>query len=300
MTKTSPKHFLDIIDFDQATLLSLIERAYQMKKSVKANQSPSQNNYTHKTLIGIFDKPSTRTRISFYMAMNYLGGKFMPIIGGEMQLGHGESLYDTAQVLSVLSDAMMIRTYHHQTITTLAKHASIPVINGLTDHSHPCQIIAGLLTILEEFHQLDNISLAWVGDGNNTCQSWMEAATILQLPMAVACPKDYAPKNLPKNIILNHDPKEAVKNKKVIITDTWVSMNHSDRATRLTKFKNFTIDHHLLKLADPTAIFCHCLPAHRGEEVSAEVIDGAKSRVLQEAENRIYAQMAIIDYLLFN
>ena len=299
MTQKPTKHFLDIIDLDRAALLELIGRAHRMKQAVKTGKPPSQNNYAHKTLIGIFDKPSTRTRISFYMAMNYLGGKFMSITGGEMQLGHGESLPDTARVLSVLAQGMMIRTYHHQTLKTLAQHATIPVINGLTDDSHPCQIVAGLLTILEEFGNLDDVSLAWVGDGNNTCQSWVEAAVVLNLPMAVAAPKAYAPKNLPKTIALTNDPKEAVKGKKVVITDTWVSMNHSDRAARLEQFKGFTIDDELMAAADKTAIFSHCLPAHRGEEVTATVIDGPRSRVLREAENRIYAQMAIIDSLFF-
>ncbi|MDI9313214.1 MAG: ornithine carbamoyltransferase [Hydrotalea sp.] len=299
MTQKTTKHFLDIIDLDRATLLRLVDVARAMKQAVQQQKSPSTHNYAHKTLVGIFDKPSTRTRISFYMAMNYLGGKFMSITGGEMQLGHGESLSDTAQVLSVLADGMMIRTYHHQTLKTLAQHATIPVINGLTDDSHPCQIVAGLLTILEEFGGFDDVSLAWVGDGNNTCQSWVEAAAVLGLPMVVAAPKQYAPNNLPKNIALTDQPAEAIKGKKVIITDTWVSMNHSDRAARLEKFKGFTIDEAMMATADKSAIFSHCLPAHRGEEVTAGVIDGRQSRVLREAENRIYAQMAIVDMLFF-
>lgn len=299
MTSTTTRHFLDIADLSRDQLLSLVKRAHNMKIAVKAGKPAASNDYRHKTLVGIFDKPSTRTRISFYMAMNYLGGKFMSITGGEMQLGHGESLPDTARVLSVLAHGMMVRTYHHQTLKTLAQHATIPVINGLTDDSHPCQIVAGLLTIWEEFGGFDKIGLAWVGDGNNTCQSWMEAAAVLGMDMAVSSPQDYAPKHRPDGVIFTPRPAEAVKGKQVIITDTWVSMNHSDRATRLEKFAGFTVDEKLMGLADEKAIFSHCLPAHRGEEVSPDVIDGDRSRVFAEAENRIYAQMAIIDWVLF-
>lgn len=294
------KDFLDIIDWSADELLALVAQAAVMKKAVNQGRAPSQKNHRHHHWVGIFEKPSTRTRISFQLALDYLGGHFLPISGGEMQLGKGESLADTAQVLSQMAAGIMIRTYDHQTLKILAANATIPVINGLTDHSHPCQIMAGLLTLTEEFGGLAGLKLAWIGDGNNTCQSWVEAAQLLGLNMAVATPRGYELPPLPttpKNISFGHDPKVAAAGRQVIITDTWVSMNHSDRAERLKNFHGFTIDESLMALADKKAILSHCLPAHRGEEVTAGVIDGPQSRVWREAENRIYAQMAIVDQL---
>lgn len=314
------KDFLDIIQLNPDELNQMLERAKQLKQWAKQNPNwnvkkkskdhiykiaGEQLHYRNPIMVGIFEKPSTRTRVSFDLAMNLLSGQFIYLSGGEMQLGSGETIEDTARVLSRMADIIMIRTYGHDNLLKLAKTATIPVINGLTDFSHPCQIMAGLLTLQEEFGELTDLKLAWVGDGNNTCRSWLEAALVLNLPMAMAMPKGYEPylddlknhKNF-KNLTISHDPTIAVKNAHVVITDAWTSMNHTNRAERLKDFKGYSITADLMKLANEQAIFSHCLPAHRGEEVMNEVIDSPASRVWDEAENRIHAQMAIIDWLL--
>jgi ornithine carbamoyltransferase len=245
-----------------------------------------------------FEKPSTRTVVSFYVAMVELGGDAIFLTPREMQIGRGETIADTAKVLSRYANGIVARTFKHETIVELAKHSAIPVINGLSDMYHPCQTLADLFTVLEKRNTLD-LKFAWIGDGNNVCNSWIQAANMLNFSLKVATPKGYEPKEKLGKVKLTHNPKEAVKNADVIITDTWVSMGEEKEAVKRDKdFKAFQVNSKLLKLAKPDYLFMHCLPAHRGKEVAAEVIDGKNSIVFDEAENRLHVQKAILCVLM--
>jgi ornithine carbamoyltransferase len=249
----------------------------------------------------VFEKPSTRTRVSFDMAMRQLGGSTLVLDGPASQLGRGEPIADTARVLSRYVDAIMIRTDDHAKAEELAGHATVPVINGLTDLSHPCQILADMQTVIECRFKLAGTKWAWVGDGNNVCNSLVEAAALMHFELAVATPNGFEPDasmvalgSTRDDIYFGADPREAVTGAEVVVTDTWASMGQPDDAYRREAFATFQVDDAMMALAAPDATFLHCLPAHRGEEVSAGVIDGPRSAVWDEAENRLHVQKALL------
>ena len=272
-----------------------IERIFELTKQLKGKKT---KDLFEKTLILYFEKPSTRTVVSFYVSMVQLGGDAIFLTPREMQVGRGETIADTAKVLSRIADGIVARTFKHETIVELAKNASIPVLNGLSDLYHPCQVLADLFTVLEKRKTL-NLKYAWIGDGSNVCNSWIEAAKILNFELNIATPKSYEPKEkLDKKVKLIHDPKEAIKDADIVITDTWISMGEEKEAKKRDKiFKLFQVNSKLAKLAKPNYLFMHCLPAHRGKEVTADVIDSKHSIVFDEAENRLHVQKAIL-YLL--
>jgi ornithine carbamoyltransferase len=247
----------------------------------------------------IFEKNSTRTRFSFDAAIRQLGGASIIANAGDMQLGRGEPVEDTARVLSRMVDAVMIRANSHEDVERFARVATVPVVNGLTDRSHPCQILADIMTIEEQRGPIEGKTIAWIGDGNNVCHSFIHAAPKLGFHLNVACPAEYHPdlRDLARGghaVTLTSDPKDAVRGADVVVTDTWVSMGDGDYEARLHAFESYTVDEALMDLADPDAVFLHCLPAHRGEEVTDAVIDGPRSLVWDEAENRIHAQKAVL------
>ena len=253
------------------------------------------------TLAMIFEKSSTRTRVSFDMAMRQLGGSALILEGASSQLGRGEPIADTARVLSRYVDAIMIRTDDHAKAEELADFATVPVINGLTDLSHPCQILADMQTVLETRAKLAGSQWAWIGDGNNVCNSLIEAAALMHFGLAVATPLGFEPDaamqalaSTRDEIYFSTDPREVIVGREVVVTDTWTSMGQSDEEYRREAFANYQVDEALMALAAPDATFLHCLPAHRGEEVSAAVIDGPQSAVWDEAENRLHAQKALL------
>ncbi|HVY12499.1 MAG TPA: ornithine carbamoyltransferase [Alphaproteobacteria bacterium] len=294
MNKKNVRHFLDLSDFSADTLMTILRRAQALKRA-----RCLRGDLRGKSLALIFEKPSTRTRVSFEVAMHELGGHALALTGKEMQLGHGESLGDTAQVLGRFVHGLMVRTFAHANLLELAQHSPIPVINGLTDFSHPCQVMADLLTVLERFGVLKNRRIVWYGDGdNNVLTSWIQAATLFDLPLTICCPKELAPKPdvLPSSdkIILSHDPDTAISGADVVLTDTWISMHNSDAERRRALLAPYQINAARMAQAAKKAIFMHCLPAHRGEEVTDEVIDGKQSAVWVEAENRLHVQKAIL------
>lgn len=254
----------------------------------------------------IFEKPSTRTRVSFDVAMRQLGGQSIMLNHTDMQLGRGESIADTARVLSRYLDIVMIRANSHATLMSLADHADIPVINGLTDLSHPCQVMADLMTFEERLGPIEGRTVAWVGDGNNVAASWMHATVPFGFTLRVATPAELKPEKIlvdhvrkaGGDIVVTTDVRKAVTGADCIVTDTWVSMGQSDAARRKRLLKPFAVDDALMRLAANDAIFMHCLPAYRGHEVTAEVIDGPQSAVWDEAENRLHAQKAILAWCL--
>ncbi|EHI48244.1 ornithine carbamoyltransferase [SAR116 cluster alpha proteobacterium HIMB100] len=294
------RHFLDIKDFDKDRLAAMLQTARDMKAGT----------YTDKPLSGshigmIFEKPSTRTRVSFEVGISQLGGIPVVLAASDLQLGRGETVADTAKVLSRYLDGVMIRALRHETVTELAEHATVPVINGLTNLSHPCQIMADLQTILEQHGQLEDEIVVWFGDGNNVANSWIEAAALFGFELRLAGPEAYRPpaaliawaREKGANIIITEDAEEAARGASVLVTDVWVSMG-DDEGTRLKDMHPFQVTQSLLQLAQPDAIFLHCLPAVRGQEVTAEVIDGPQSAVFDEAENRLHAQKAVMAHIL--
>ena len=296
------RHFLDIHRLEAADLRAILDDAHARKAARKGRpqgwvdaDAPGKD----RVLAMIFEKNSTRTRFSFDAAIRQLGGDSIIANAGDMQLGRGEPVEDTARVLSRMVDAVMIRANNHEDVERFARVATVPVVNGLTDRSHPCQILADIMTIEEQRGPIEGKTLAWIGDGNNVCHSFMHAAPKLGFHLNVACPAEYHPdlRDLAKGgaaVSLTSDPRDAVKGADVVITDTWVSMGDSDYEARLHAFESYTVDEALMDLADPDAVFLHCLPAHRGEEVTDAVIDGPKSLVWDEAENRIHAQKAVL------
>ena len=296
------RHFLDIHRLDAAELRAILDDAHARKAARKGKpqgwvdaDAPARDH----VLAMIFEKNSTRTRFSFDAAIRQLGGSSIIATASDMQLGRGEPVEDTAKVLSRMVDAVMIRANDHEDVERFARVATVPVVNGLTDRSHPCQILADIMTIEEQRGPIAGKTLAWIGDGNNVCHSFMHAAPKLGFHLNVACPAEYHPNlhDLAKggnSVSLTSDPRDAVKGADVVITDTWVSMGDSDYEDRLHAFESYTVDEALMDLADPDAVFLHCLPAHRGEEVTDAVIDGPRSLVWDEAENRIHAQKAVL------
>jgi ornithine carbamoyltransferase len=294
------RDFLAIPDFSRAELDALFGLAEQMRAGA----------YTRRPLAGkslamIFSKSSTRTRVSFEVGTYELGGHALFLSPRDAQLGRGEPIEDTARVLSRYVAGIMIRTFAHSEATALACHASVPVINGLTDLHHPCQVLADLLTIRQHLGGTDGRPVAWIGDGNNMANSWIDAAVTLGFPLRLACPEGYDPdpdvlaRAAGADVKLLRDPREAADGAAVVTTDVWASMGQeTEQDDREQAFHGFTVDADLMRLARPDAIFLHCLPAHRGEEVTADVIDGPASAVWDEAENRLHIQKAIMAVLM--
>ena len=300
-----PRHFLDLWKLDTATLRAILDDAHQRKaaragrpRGAVDDDAPARD----RVLAMIFEKHSTRTRFSFDAAIRQLGGAAIISNAGDMQLGRGEPVEDTARVLSRMVDAVMLRAKSHDDVERFSQLSHVPVINGLTDRSHPCQILADLLTLEEAWGEgVEGKTLAWVGDGNNVCASLIHAAGRFGFDLRIACPADYHPDlidlarvNAGSRVSIGHDKAEAVEGVAAVITDTWVSMGDVDHDERLQAFEPFQVDAALMDRADPSAVFLHCLPAHRGEEVTDAVIDGPRSRVWEEAENRIHAQKSVL------
>ena len=297
----SPRHFLAIPDLTRPELLSLFDLAARMKRPDYAEKP-----LAGKTLGMIFAKSSTRTRVSFEVGAYQLGGHALFLSSRDIQLGRGEPIRDTARVLSRYLDGIMIRTYDHADVEELARFASIPVINGLTDLLHPCQVLADLLTIRESLGGWEGKVVAWIGDGNNMANSWLNAAGVLGFELRLACPDGYAPNPaiLERNrklarITLTTDPREAARGAHVVNTDVWASMGQEqEQEERARAFQGYIVDEALMDTADGSAIFLHCLPAHRGEEVAEGVIEGPRSKVWNQAENRLHVQKALMATLM--
>ena len=303
------RHFIDLTDAGGDAVAAMIGDALD-RKAARASWPKGRPDadapLAGQVLAMIFEKNSTRTRVSFDMAMRQLGGSAIILEAGTTQLGRGESIADTARVLSRMVDAIMIRTDDHAKIEELARHADVPVINGLTDLSHPCQIMADLLTIIERGHALPGLQLAWLGDGNNVLNSLIEAAGLMKFTIRVGSPEGYEPdagfvaraRAAGGQVIFTRDAREAVAGAQVVVTDCWVSMGQPGGEAKIAAMAPYQVDAALMAAAAPGAIFMHCLPAHRGEEVTDQVIDSAQSVVWDEAENRIHAQKSVLRWAL--
>lgn len=303
----SPRHFLDISALDSKTLRRIIDTAHAMKKAgrrvpVKLRPKGIEDD----VLVMIFEKPSTRTRVSFDIAMRQLGGTALSLNHTDLQLGRGESLADTARVLSRYASAIMIRANSHETLLDLARYGSIPVVNGLTDKSHPCQIMADIQTFEEHLGIIKGRTVAYVGDGNNVAVSWMHAAVRFGFTLRLGCPDQLKPEDEAVEwvrtekgaVTITNDPEKAVRGADCVVTDTWVSMGQSDAAKRKKLLAPYAVDNALMAKAAKGAIFMHCLPAYREYEVTEEVLEGPQSVVFDEAENRLHAQKAILAWCL--
>jgi len=302
--KVMPRHLLSLFDLTENEIYELLSRGAKLKAMKKAKEEYKP--LSRKTLAMVFEKSSTRTRVSFEVAMYELGGHALNISSSNSQLGRGETYEDTARVLSRYVDGIMVRTFEQNRIERMASVASVPVINGLTDLYHPCQVLADLLTIEENFGSIKPLHISYVGDGNNMANTWITAAIILGFKLSIATPKGYEPAAMVldklktsgySNIIITNDPVLAVKDADVINTDTWISMGQEGEkeAEKKAHFKPYQVNYNLLSYAKSDAIVMHCLPAHRGEEITDEVIDGPQSRVFDEAENRLHIQKAILE-----
>ncbi|MDH3700215.1 MAG: ornithine carbamoyltransferase [Alphaproteobacteria bacterium] len=296
------KHFLDLDRLDKQHLRGILDGAAAFKQ----DQAEGGGLLDGKFLAMIFEKPSTRTRVSFDVAMRQLGGQTILMSDRESQLGRGESIADTARVLSRYVDAIMIRTDSVEKLEELAENADVPVINGLTDRSHPCQLMADVMTFEEHRGPIQGKSVAWIGDGNNVASSWIQAAAQFDFELRLACPSELPPnpefvdwaRQNGGSISLTEDPNAAVENADCVVTDVWISMGDKDATQRHNLLRPYQVDEAMMGRAHPDAIFMHCLPAHRGEEVTAGVIDGAQSVVWDEAENRLHAQKGILAWCL--
>ena len=305
----APKHFLDISDFDAATLNAILSRARAMKdarrglpKGLLEKDEPLKG----RMLALIFERPSTRTRVSFEVGMRQLGGETLVLTAADMQLGRGETIADTARVLSRYVDAIMIRAARHSNLTEMADAATVPVINGLTNLSHPCQVMADVMTLEEHVAPLKDLTVSWVGDGNNVAASWIHAVGRLGGKLRIGAPEQLAPapevmawaRAQGADVSLMQSPEEAVEGAHCVITDAWLSMHDTDGESRHNLLKPYQVNERLMELARPGAKFMHCLPAHRGEEVTDEVMDGPASMILDEAENRLHVQKSILLHCL--
>lgn len=294
------RHFLDLEAIDSTTLRRTVDRARACKGRSGARPLAG------KTLAAIFESPSTRTRVSFEIAMRELGGETISLMPGDMQLGRGETVQDTARVLSRYVDAIMMRTVDADLLAELARSATVPVINGLTGKSHPCQLMADVMTFEEHRGPIAGKSVAWSGDGNNVACTWIEAAARFAFELRLACPERLRPpddrlawaRDNGATIVETRDPDEAVAGADCVVTDTWTSMGNEPEDRRRNLLAPYRIDDRLMALAKPDAVFMHCLPAHRGEEVSASVLDGPQSIVWDEAENRLHAQKGILAWCM--
>jgi ornithine carbamoyltransferase len=297
------RHFIRIWDLKKEEALKIINRALELKRNKNWERK-----FIGKILGLIFEKPSTRTRISFESAMIKWGGSSIFLSSKDLQLSRGEPIKDTARVISRYIDILVLRTYKQETIEEFAKYSSIPVINGLSDRFHPCQVLSDIMTVIEKGKDLYRDKIVWIGDGNNVAQSWIEASALLGFKLVLACPKGFEPeekllkeaKEIYKaQIEIVDNPEEAIKGAEVINTDVWISMGQEEESEkRRFAFKNFQVNNELLKLADPSAIVLHCLPAHRDEEITEEVLEGHQSVVWDQAENKMWLHMALIEFLL--
>jgi ornithine carbamoyltransferase len=299
------RDLLTILDLNREEIVALIARARELKALHAQRRNPTP--LAGKIVAMIFDKPSTRTRVSFEAGIAQLGGASIYLAPGQTQMSRQEPVADTARVLSRYVDGVVIRTFAQETVEGLARHAAIPVINGLTDTHHPCQVLSDLMTMEERFGRVSGLKVAWVGDGNNMANSWITAALHLDFALYLACPQGYEPdpallqqaRENGRDIHLGRDPREAVRDVHVINTDVWASMGQEkEAAARREVFKPYQVNAELLRLARPEAIVLHCLPAHRGEEITGEVLDGPQSAAWDQAENRLHFQKALLEWLL--
>lgn len=306
---TSPRHFLDINALPAATLRRILDVARDIKSrraGAPKGQVDADAPLAGYTLAMIFEKSSTRTRLSFEMAMRQLGGSTVVMQGQDMQLGRGESVADTAKVLSRYVDAVMVRANRHDAVEELAQEGSIPVINALTNKSHPCQVMADVMTFEELRGPITGRTISWIGDGNNMAVSWIHAAVRFGCKLRLACPEQYAPsadvvawaQQNGGDVVMTADPAAAAAGSDCLITDTWVSMGDTDVDERMRAFQTYQVTGELMRRAKPDAIFMHCLPAYRGKEVAADVLDGPQSVIWDEAENRLHAQKGILLWCL--
>jgi ornithine carbamoyltransferase len=302
--KHAVRHFLDIDRLETATLRRILEIGLGLKRERVKERSRTM--LTGRTLVMIFEKPSTRTRVSFQVAMQQLGGHVVVMSDSESQLGRGETIADTARVLSRYADAIMIRTDDPKKLDELEAHATVPVINGLTDFSHPCQIMADVMTFEEHRGPIKGKVVAWSGDGNNVAQSWIHAAVRFGFVLKMACPEKLRPEARllewaaaeGGNVTVTEDAAAAVEGADLVVADTWISMGHDDTDTRRKLLRPYRVDAALMSRAKQKALFMHCLPAHREEEVTSEVMDGPHSVIWDEAENRLHAQKGILAWCL--
>jgi ornithine carbamoyltransferase len=299
------RHLLTLLDLTGEEISHLLRRAHELKALQQQGRCPRP--LAGRTLAMIFDKPSTRTRVSFEAGMVQLGGGTIYLERGQTQLSRAEPLADTARVLSRYVDAVVVRTFAQEMLEELAAHAAIPIINGLTDTHHPCQVLADLMTVEERFGRLNGLKVAWVGDGNNVANSWISAALRLDFELHLACPPGYEPDPAlmmqaqmeKKQVLLTADPVAAVAGAKVVNTDVWASMGQEGEADqRRAVFQPYQVNSALLRQAAPDAIVLHCLPAHRGEEITGEVLDGPQSAAWDQAENRLHSQKALLEWLI--
>ncbi|MBM4200518.1 MAG: ornithine carbamoyltransferase [Gammaproteobacteria bacterium] len=298
---SEPRHFITLLDLDAGEFRQLIDRAIQLKARAELYQP-----FRGKVLGMIFEKSSTRTRVSFEAGMAQFGGSAIFLSPRDTQLGRGEPIEDSARVLSRMVDCVMLRTHAHATVETFARHSRVPVINGLTDRFHPCQLLADMQTYFERRGDIAGRTVAWVGDGNNVCQTYIHAAQLLDFELKIACPHGYDPEHEllaagGHRVALLRTARDAVRNADLVVTDVWASMGQEDeQGARAAAFQAYCVDAALMSEARPDALFMHCLPAHRGEEVSADVLEGPQSAVWEEAENRLHAQKALLELLLAN
>ena len=299
--RRTPQHFLSLLDLNPDELSYLIERACELKKQVKSGKTNKV--LTGKVLAMIFEKSSTRTRVSFEAGMVQLGGSAMFLSPRDTQLGRGEPIEDTAKVLCGMVDAVMIRTFEHENIELFAEHSSVPVINGLTDMVHPCQLLADMQTYKEHRGSIKGKTVTWIGDGNNMCHSYINAARQFDFELNIACPEGYEPEDgilqaAGDKCQVFGNPMDAARNSNLIVTDTWVSMGQEEeKEERKRAFEGYRVTKEMMALANSDALFMHCLPAYRGKEVDAEVIDSPSSVVWDEAHNRMHAQKALLEFL---
>jgi len=295
-----PRHFLSLLDIDSNEFRSILHRAIELKN----NRDPDYQPLKGQVLGMIFEKSSTRTRVSFEAGMAHFGGHAIFLSPRDTQLGRGEPIEDSAKVISSMVDCVMLRTFKHQTVTTFAKHSSAPVINGLTDEQHPCQLLADMQTYFEARGDIHGKTVTWIGDGNNMCHSYIHAAKILDFKLNIASPEGYHPDKAIMASAGNHavllpTALEAAHNADLIVTDVWASMGQEEeQKQRIKAFKDYQVNREIMTAAKPDALFMHCLPAHRGEEVSSDVIDGLQSIVFAEAENRLHSQKALLEFLM--
>ena len=295
----SVKHFLTLLDFPPSDVLAVVDRASALKKN-----PGDTNSQARKTLGLIFEKASTRTRVAFEVAITQMGGSSLFLTTDDSQIGRGEPIADTARVLSRLVDCLAIRTFSHSTLEQFAEYSQIPVINALSDDFHPCQLLADMQTFIEHRGSIVGKRVAWVGDGNNMCQSYINAAKVFDFELHIATPTGFEPKTdlvaaNSDRVTLTKDPKEAVANVDLVVTDVWTSMGQEGaQAERVKAFADFEVTKELMAIANSDALFMHCLPAHRGEEVSTAILDAPDSIVWEEAENRLHTQKALLEYLL--
>ncbi|NND50282.1 MAG: ornithine carbamoyltransferase [Rhizobiales bacterium] len=305
MADSGLRHFLDLSEFDASILRGIVDDAAAYKRARGNGAHKNTTPLAGRTLAMIFEQPSTRTRISFDVAMRQLGGESIFLSHTDMQIGRGEAISDTAKVLSRYVDAIVVRG-QHEIMMELAEHATVPVINGLTERSHPCQLMADVMTFEEHCGPIKGRRIAWSGDGNNVANSWIHAAARFGFEFRLACPEPLDPpasliewaREQGANVSIIRDPAEAVAGVDCVVTDTWVSMSDDDAERRHNLLRPYQVDTALMSHADPAAIFMHCLPAHRGEEVTDEVMDGAQSVVFDEAENRLHAQKGILAWCI--